>query len=166
MKELIQKHVLNGEFESVKRLMSQSDFMEFEEAYISSAHEVENIMFYTCILDMMKEEETAEMHDLAFLLLVYPLSELHGALDSAFYHAEASIKITEGKEVKSLLQMLLLHAVPEPVISDKKAFDVSRQILKLDPTNSVARNVLKETAKRMDNVVVEFNELNRFKNAH
>ena len=29
--------------------------------------------------------------------------------------------------------MLLLHAVPEPVISDKKAFDVARQILKLDP---------------------------------
>ena len=59
MKDLIQKHVLNGEFESVKRLMSQSDFMEFEEAYISSAHEVESVMFYTCILDMMKEEETA-----------------------------------------------------------------------------------------------------------
>ncbi|SCS25376.1 hypothetical protein [Staphylococcus caeli] len=166
MKDLIQKHVLNGEFESVKRLMSQSDFMEFEEAYISSAHEVESIMFYTCILDMMKVEETAEMHDLAFLLLVYPLSELKGALDSAYYHADSSIKLTEGKEVKSLLQMLLLHAVPEPVISDKKALDVSRQILKLDPSNSVARNVLKETAKRMDNVVVDFNELNRFKNAH
>ncbi|RIP36006.1 hypothetical protein BUZ14_04965 [Staphylococcus gallinarum] len=166
MKDLIQKHVLNGEFESVNRLMSQSDFMEFEEAYISSAHEVESIMFYTCILDMMKEEETAELHDLAFLLLVYPLSELEGALDSAFYHAQTSIKLTEGKEVKSLLQMLLLHAVPEPVISDKKAFDVARQILKLDPTNSVARNVLKETAKRMDNVVVDFNELNRFKDAH
>ncbi|MCG7339805.1 hypothetical protein MHZ36_10920 [Staphylococcus sp. ACRSN] len=166
MKGLIQKHVLNGEFESVNRLMSQSDFMEFEEAYISSAHEVESVMFYTCILDMMKEEETAELHDLAFLLLVYPLSELQGALDSAFYHAQSSIKLTEGKEVKSLLQMLLLHAVPEPVISDKKAFDVARQILKLDSSNSVARNVLKETAKRMDNVVVDFNELNRFKDAH
>lgn len=166
MKELIQKHVLNGEFESVYRLMSQTDFMEFEEAYISSAHEVESIMFYTCILDMMKTEETAEMHDLAFLLLVYPLSELQGALDSAYYHADSSIKLTDGKEVKSLLQMLLLHAVPEPVISDKKALEISRLILKLDPTNSVARNVLKETAKRLDNVVVDFNELNRFKNAH
>lgn len=166
MKDLIQKHVLNGEFESVKRLMSQTDFMEFEEAYISSAHEVESVMFYTCILDMMKVEETAEMHDLAFLLLVYPLSELQGALDSAYYHAQSSINLTDGKEVKSLLQMLLLHAVPEPVISDKKAFDISRQILKLDPANSVARNVLKETAKRMDEVVVDFNELNRFKNAH
>ncbi|MDO5660947.1 MAG: hypothetical protein Q4G17_08245, partial [Staphylococcus xylosus] len=62
MKDLILKHVLNGEFESVKRLMSQTDFMEFEELYISSAHEAENIMFYTCILDMMKVEETAEMH--------------------------------------------------------------------------------------------------------
>ena len=161
MQDLIKKHVLSGQFESVRRLMSETDFMEFEEAYISSAHEVESIMFYTCILDMMKHEETPEMHDLAFLLLVYPLSDLEGALDSAYYHAESSINLSDGKEVKSLLQMLLLHAVPEPVISDKEAFDISRKILKIDPNNSVARNVLKETAKRMDNVVVDFNELNR-----
>ncbi|MEJ7307187.1 hypothetical protein WL390_12795, partial [Staphylococcus epidermidis] len=83
------------------------------EAYISSAHEVESMMFYTCILDMIKDEETAELHDLAFLLLVYPLSEAEGALNSAYYHAQASIQLTEGKEVKSLLQMLLLHAIPE-----------------------------------------------------
>ncbi|OFU81321.1 hypothetical protein HMPREF3110_00105 [Staphylococcus sp. HMSC10C03] len=165
MKDLIKRHVLNGEFESVKRLMSESDFMEFEEHYISSAHEAESVMFYTCILDMIKDGETAEMHDLAFLLLVYPLSDLEGALDSAYYHAEASIKLTEGKEVKSLLQMLLLHAIPEPVISDKKAFDISKQILKLDPNNNVARNILKQTAKQMDNVVVSIDELNQNRDA-
>lgn len=165
MKDLIKRHVLNGEFESVKRLKSESDFMEFEEHYISSAHEAESVMFYTCILDMIKDGETAEMHDLAFLLLVYPLSDLEGALDSAYYHAEASIKLTEGKEVKSLLQMLLLHAIPEPVISDKKAFDISKQILKLDPNNNVARNILKQTAKRMDNVVVSIDELNQNRDA-
>lgn len=165
MQDLIKKHVLNGEFESLKQLMSETDFMDFEEAYISSAHEVESTMFYTCILDMMKQEETAELHDLAFLLLVYPLSDVKGALDSAYYHAEASIKLTDGKEVKSLLQMLLLHAVPEPVISDKKAIEISRQILKLDPSNNVARNVLKDTAKRLDNVVVDFDELNNYRNA-
>lgn len=165
MKDLIKRHALNGEFESVKRLMSESDFMEFEEHYISSAHEAESVMFYTCILDMIKDGETAEMHDLAFLLLVYPLSDLEGALDSAYYHAEASIKLTEGKEVKSLLQMLLLHAIPEPVISDKKAFDISKQILKLDPNNNVARNILKQTAKRMDNVVVSIDELNQNRDA-
>ncbi|MCE5038740.1 hypothetical protein [Staphylococcus auricularis] len=164
MKDLIKKHVLNGEFESVKRLMSETDFMDFEEAFISSAHEVESTMFYTCVLDMMKEEETAELHDLAFLLLVYPLSEFKGALDSAYYHAESSIQLTDGKEVKSLLQMLLLHAVPEPVISDKHALEVARQILKLDPSNNVARNVVKDTAKRLDQVVVDFNELAQFKN--
>ena len=165
MQDLIKRHVLNGEFESLKQLMSETDFMDFEEAYISSAHEVESTMFYTCILDMMKQEETAELHDLAFLLLVYPLSDVKGALDSAYYHAEASIKLTDGKEVKSLLQMLLLHAVPEPVISDKKAMEISRQILKLDPSNNVARNVLKDTAKRLDNVVVDFDELNNYRNA-
>jgi hypothetical protein len=61
--------------------------------------------------------------------------------------------------------MLLLHAIPEPVISDKKAFDVAKRILKLDPSNNVARNVLKDTAKRMDNVVVDINELNNQRDA-
>lgn len=61
--------------------------------------------------------------------------------------------------------MLLLHALPEPVISDKKAFEVSKQILKLDPSNKVARNVLKDTAKRMDQVVVDFDQLSHYKDA-
>lgn len=164
MQEQITKYVLNGDFEALKQLMSESDFMEFEEAYISSAHEVESMMFYTFILDMIKNDETSELHDLAFLLLVYPLSDTKGALDSAYYHAQTSINLTEGKEVKSLLQMLLLYAVPEPVISDSKAMKVAKQILKLDPNNSVARNILKETAKKLDNVVVDISELNQFKN--
>ncbi|MDU1925927.1 MAG: hypothetical protein E6755_08425 [Staphylococcus epidermidis] len=126
MQHLIKKHVLNGEFELVRQLMSETDFMEFEEAYIS---------------------------------------KYEGALDSAYYHADSSIKLTDGNEVKSLLQMLLLHAIPEPVISDKKAFDVAKRILKLDPSNNVARNVLKDTAKRMDNVVVDINELNNQRDA-
>ncbi len=165
MQDLIKKHVLNGEFEAVKNLMSATDFLAFEEAYISSAHEEESVMYYTCLLDMIKAEETAEIHDLAFLLLVYPLSDVPGALDAAYYHAKSSIDLTEGKEVKSLLQMLLLHAIPEPLISDKKAFSVAKQILKLDPNNKVARNVLKETAKRMDQVVVDFDQLNNYKDA-
>ena len=54
MQHLIKRHVLNGEFEQIRQLMSETDFMEFEEAYISSAHEVESMMFYTCILDLIK----------------------------------------------------------------------------------------------------------------
>ena len=46
-----------------------------------------------------------------------------------------------------------------------KAFDVAKRILKLDPSNNVARNVLKDTAKRMDNVVVDINELNNQRDA-
>lgn len=132
MQNSIKEYVLSGEFEQVRQLMAKADFLDFEEAYISCAHENESMMFYTCILDMIKFEETSELHDLAFLLLVYPLSEIEGALDSAYYHAQASIQLTNGKEIKSLLQMLLLHAIPEPVITDSEAFKVAKQILKLD----------------------------------
>ena len=61
--------------------------------------------------------------------------------------------------------MLLLHAIPEPVITDSEAFKVAKQILKLDPSNHVARNALKET-KRMDNVVVDINELQQYGNSN
>ena len=60
MQHLIKRHVLNGEFEQIRQLMSETDFMEFEEAYISSAHEVESMMFYTCILDLIRNEEISE----------------------------------------------------------------------------------------------------------
>ena len=78
--------------------MAKADFLDFEEAYISCAHENESMMFYTCILDM-KFEETSELHDLAFLLLVYPLRDRR-ELDSAYYHAQASIQLTNGKEIR------------------------------------------------------------------
>ena len=58
--------------------------------------------------------------------------------------------------------MLLLYAIPDPIISDSEAFKVAKQILKLDPNNHVARNVLKDSAKRMDNVIVNFDELKKF----
>ena len=78
MQNSIKEYVLSGEFEQVRQLMAKADFLDFEEAYISCAHENESMMFYTCILDMIKFEETSELHDLAFLLLVYPLSEIEG----------------------------------------------------------------------------------------
>ena len=142
LQEDIKFYVLNGKFEEIKNIMSNIDFMEFE--------------------DMIKVEESSELHDLAFLLLVYPLSEVEGALEAAYYHADASIQLTNGKEIKSLLQMLLLYAIPDPIISDSEAFKVAKQILKLDPNNHVARNVLKDSAKRMDNVIVNFDELKKF----
>lgn len=104
MQDLIKRHVLNGEFDAVKNLMSATDFLEFEEAYISSAYENESVMYYTCLLYMIKEAETTEIHDLAFLLLVYPLSDVPGAIEAAYYHAESSIDLTKGKEVKSLFK--------------------------------------------------------------
>ena len=64
--------------------------------------------------------------------------------------------------------MLLLHAIPEPVITDSEAFKVAKQILKLDPSNH-ARNALKETAKRMDMlslILTNYNNMEILINKH
>jgi hypothetical protein len=159
MRDEIEYLILSGNFAAVKKMMSESDFMVFEEAFISAAHDSESMMFYTFIVEMMKDEESVELHDLAFLLLVYPLSEVRGAFNAAYHHAKCSVRLTEHKEVKSLLQLLFLYAIPDPVISHKEAFNVAKEILKLDPNNKVARNIMKETAKKLDSVVVDFNHM-------
>lgn len=155
LQDKIEYYVLGGNFEAVKELMQTTEFLMFEEAFISASHDSESIQFYTFLMELMKDDETVELHDLAFLLLVYPLSEVSGAFESAYYHATRSVELTDHKEIKSLLQLLFLYAVPNPVISDKEAFDVSKQILKLDPNNQVARNMMKQAAKKLDQVVVD-----------
>ncbi|WP_414051013.1 hypothetical protein [Macrococcus animalis] len=161
LQEKIEYYVLSGDFESAKALMQATDFMLFEEAFVSACHDSESVMYYTFILECMKETETVELHDLAFLLLVYPLSEVNGAFNSAYYHALRSVDMTDRLEVKSLLQLLFLYAVPEPVITDKEAFDTAKQILKIDSKNHVARNILKQAAKKLDKVVVDFSQISK-----
>ncbi|TDM12272.1 hypothetical protein [Macrococcus lamae] len=165
MKDEIEYLILSGNFAAAKKMMDETDFMAFEEAFISAAHDSESMMFYTFIVDMMQEDETVELHDLAFLLLVYPLSDVSGAFNAAYYHAKRSVILTDHKEIKSLLQLLFLYAIPDPVISDKEAFSVAKEILKKDPENKVARNILKQTAKKLDSVVVDINHFNHIKKA-
>lgn len=83
--------------------MFEIDFMEFEEVYIFSVYEVESMMFYICILDMIKVEELLELYDLVFFLFVYFLSEYEGVLDLVYYYVDFFIKFIDGNEVKSLL---------------------------------------------------------------
>lgn len=165
LKEQIEVLILNGEFERVRQLMTDNDFLDFEEAFIGAAQNTESVMFYTFIVEVMKEQESAELHDLAFLLLVYPLSEVTDAFKAAYYHAERSAELTDYKEIKSLLQLLFLYTVPEPVLTDRQAYQVAKEILKLDPQNKIARDLMKRAVKKMDAGVVDINDLGRSQNA-
>ncbi|GGB01192.1 hypothetical protein ERX37_08795 [Macrococcus hajekii] len=165
MREQIEVLILDGQFERVRQLMTEHDFMEFEEAFIGAAQNTESVLFYTFIVEEMKKNETAELHDLAFLLLVYPLSELTDAFKAAYYHAERSVQLTESKEVKSLLQLLFLYTVPEPVLTDRQAYQVAKQILVLDPHNKIARDLMKKAVRGLEAGVVDINDLNRMRNA-
>ncbi|TDL96594.1 hypothetical protein [Macrococcus carouselicus] len=165
MREQIEVLILDGEFERVRQLMTEHDFMEFEEAFISAAQNTESILFYTFIIEEMKLNETAELHDLAFLLLVYPLSDLTDAFKAAYYHAERSVQLTGSREVKSLLQLLFLYTVPEPALTDRQAYQVAKQILKLDAQNKIARELMKKAVKEMDAGVVDISDLDSIRNA-
>lgn len=159
MDKKIESWILNGSFDRVKKLMAEVDFMIFEEAFITAAHRSESVLYYTFIVELMKDEETVNLHDLAFLLLVYPLSDLADAYSAAHYHAKRSVEMTESKEVKSLLQLLFLYAIPEPVLSHREAYMTAKAIVTLDPQNKVARELLKKAAKQIEAVVVDISDI-------
>lgn len=165
IQERLAEAILSGNFHVAEGIMNETDFLEFEELFISACHKSESVMYYTFILEQMKKEETVELHDLAFLLLVYPLCEVNGAFDSAYYHAERAVYMTESKEIKNLLQLLFLYTVPNPVLSDREAFDTAKQILSIDSNNQVARKLMQKAAKKLDQVVVDIKDFNQYKNA-
>lgn len=159
MDKMIESWILNGSFDEVKALMTEVDFMVFEEAFISAAHRSESVLYYTFIVELMKEEETVELHDLAFLLLVYPLSDLADAYMAAYYHAKRSVELTKSKEIKSLLQLLFLYTIPEPILTHREAYTTAKAIVALDSHNKVARDLLKKAAKQIEAVVVDISDI-------
>jgi len=89
------------------------------------------IVFLVFLNYLLIENETSKIHDLAFSLLVNPLSHLEGAYNSALYHALRSIELTNRKDVGSLENLLFLNTIPDKLISDEEAIKICKEILKI-----------------------------------
>lgn len=55
IQERLAESILSGNFHVAEGIMNETDFLEFEELFISACHKSESVMYYTFILEQMKK---------------------------------------------------------------------------------------------------------------
>ncbi len=95
-------------------------------------------------MSLIAGNERAELHGMAFDMLVNPLCYFEGAYYAALYHAKRCVELTNQQDVGYLTNLLFLHDVPDHVVSTEEASDVTKKILSLDPNNEIAKEFMDE----------------------
>jgi tetratricopeptide (TPR) repeat protein len=145
----LEQLILSANFKDAEAFYHKMGFQQFDDEIIVSAHANENIMNYTFIHYLLMKEESAKLHNLAFSLFVHALTPIDGAYHCALYHAQRAIELTNEQDVGDLENLLFIYGVPDQVVSDEKAIETCHKILALEPSNEIAKSVLKKVQRRM-----------------
>ena len=145
----LEQLILSGNFKEAEALYHEMDFQQFDDEIIVSAYDNCNILYYTFLHYLLMKEESVELHNLAFTLLIVPLVPIEGAYHCALYHALRAVELTNEQDVGDLELILFLYEVPDQVVSDEKALETCHKILALEPSNEIAKSLLKKLQRRM-----------------
>ncbi|WP_431808049.1 hypothetical protein [Lysinibacillus sphaericus] len=149
MLKQLENYIQSGNFKEAEKLYQRMDFQQFDDEIILSAYDNCNILYYTFLHYLLMKEESVELHNLAFTLLIVPLVPIEGAYHCALYHALRAVELTNEQDVGDLELILFLYEVPDQVVSDEKALETCHKILALEPSNEIAKNILEKLQRRM-----------------
>ncbi|WP_409369289.1 hypothetical protein [Lysinibacillus sp. 38-6] len=144
----LEQLILSGNFKEAEALYHEMDFQQFDDEIIVSAYDNRNILYYTFLHYLLMKEESAKLHNLAFTLFVHALTPIEGAYHSALYHAQRAIELTNEQDVGDLENLLFIYGVPDQVVSDEIALETCHKILALEPSNEIAKSLLKKLLRR------------------
>ncbi|NMH68000.1 hypothetical protein HF072_04325 [Bacillus sp. RO3] len=143
MTKKLHEYITKGQFEEAKTITNGLPHSELVRELKESVSHDAGITHYSFIMSLLVEEENVHLHEMAFGLMVKPLSTLDGAYYAALYHARRCVELTEGQDIGYLSNLLFLHGVPGNVVSDEEACDTARRLLALDPDYTLAHEWLK-----------------------
>ncbi|RBP00218.1 hypothetical protein [Rossellomorea aquimaris] len=142
MTNKLNEFIIKGHFEEAKEMTNELSYSELDEELMETAFKDSSITNYAFIMSLLVEEETVELHEMAFRLMVVPLNYLDGAYYAALYHARRCVELTDRQDIGYLSNLLFLHQIPDKVVSEEEACDTARRILALDPEHVIAREFL------------------------
>ncbi|MFP7493417.1 hypothetical protein SFC66_06465 [Terribacillus saccharophilus] len=140
MNEKLKDLILAGECEKAQEITDNLTYDELDALLTDIAFSEHSLAVYTFTQHLLLQDETIQLHEMAFELLVHPLCHLPGAYFSALYHARRCITLAEPEELKHYLTYLLfLHEVPDKVVGEQEALAAAKRILELNPNSEVAQ---------------------------
>ncbi|MFB1051683.1 hypothetical protein [Paraliobacillus sp. JSM ZJ581] len=144
MTNKLNEFISSGNLEKAKKVSSDLSYEELDAKLTDIAFENSSITNYTFLMSLIVENEKAELHRIAFDMLVNPLCHIEGAYYAALYHAKRCVELTDQQDVGYLTNFLFLHDVPDTVVSEKEAYKIAEKILLLDPNNEIAKEFMDE----------------------
>lgn len=142
MTKELNEYILKGHFEQAKIKTKELSYSELDEELMDIAFHDSSIANYSFIMSLLVENETVQLHEMAFRLMVNPLSYLDGAYYAALYHARRCVELTNRLEVGYLSNLLFLHVIPDQVVDEEEAYETAKEILMLDPDDKLAKDFL------------------------
>ncbi|KOP78259.1 hypothetical protein AMS59_10240 [Lysinibacillus sp. FJAT-14745] len=138
MKTRLENFILSLKFIEAKALVDGLNKDEFEDYILELCYKSESIIYYSFVLDLLKNRETAFLHYIASIILSHPLCHLEGAYQAAFYHAKKAIDCDED-DIGLKEYLLFFNAIPDKLLSDREAKILAEKVLKIKPDSEVAK---------------------------
>jgi len=116
---------------------------KLENDLVEIVYETENMGVYFFVLDLIANEECAELHSIAFSLLCNVFNCIEGAYYLAYNHMKRAVEMDKDNyEYKEGL--LLFYHVPEKILDKNEAMKIANEILLIALENPVANAILNE----------------------
>ena len=137
MIEQLKSCLSQGKYNEARELLKEIDDLSIRDIIMSIAYETENIFVYSFIHYMTHKKNWIE---LGIDVMINPLCFLDGAYSVALFHARELLNCE--KSIANQERILFFYNIPEKLICADEAKDIANEILKIDPQNVVALNIL------------------------
>jgi len=137
----INELILNYKLEEASKLLQEISLDFFANKIISLAYKNSSLLYYSFIEFLINQNQNAEYHSIASQLLSSSLCHFNGAYQSAYFHALKAIEL-EPENIKYKEFILFFYEIPENILSFEKAQEIANEIIKTEPQNIVANQIL------------------------
>ena len=140
MIEQLKSCLSQGKYNEARELLKEIDDLSIRDIIMSIAYETENIFVYSFIHYMISMTHKKNWIELGIDVMINPLCFLDGAYSVALFKARELLNCE--KSIANQERILFFYNIPEKLICADEAKDIANEILKIDPQNVVALNIL------------------------
>ncbi|MCR5763623.1 MAG: hypothetical protein K6G00_09615 [Treponema sp.] len=138
--EKITQLISSGKYDEGEKICQNLSFMKIKNDFLKLAYDTTNFSLYSFASYMFTKTEDERWLELAISLLIGPLCFVEGAYSIGLFHAR---QLARNKNcVKNLVQLLFFYDIPEKLINRDEALEIAHQVLRLDPSNQLALQII------------------------
>lgn len=141
MMEKIKLNLLQGKYNEVEKKCSSMNVYDIRDLIMNIAYDTESLFVYSFVGYMIERTKSIIWIELAIDILLNPLCFIEGAYSVALFHARNLLLIENN--VKNLERIIFFYNMPEKLVDEAEAKKIANEILKLEPDNIIAHDVLK-----------------------